>query len=81
MTDQLMAVAREIDMAEYYRQLGPLGPILTDPSVTEIMVNGPDVICVEKGGRLIKSSLKFENEQQLLDVITFIVNSVGRQDR
>ena len=79
MTNQLLAVAREVDMAEYYRQLGPIGPILTDPSVTEIMVNGPDVICVEQGGRLIKSSLKFDNEQQLLDVITFIVNSIGRK--
>jgi len=79
MTDQLLAVAREIDMAEYYRQLGPLGPILTDESVTEIMVNGPDVICVEQGGRLIKSSLKFDDEQQLLDVITFIVHSIGRK--
>ncbi|MFN2463523.1 MAG: CpaF family protein, partial [Candidatus Dormibacteria bacterium] len=65
-------------MTEYYSNLGPIGPILTDPSVSEIMVNGPDTICVEHGGRLVKSSLKFESEQQLLDVITFIVNSVGR---
>ncbi|GAC1331698.1 MAG: hypothetical protein NVSMB17_09930 [Candidatus Dormibacteria bacterium] len=79
MPDQLLAVAREVDMAEYYRQLGPMGPILSDPSVTEIMVNGPDVICVEKGGRLVRSSIKFDSEQQLLDVITFIVNSIGRK--
>lgn len=76
---ELVAVEREIDMPEYYRQLGPIGPILTDPSVTEIMVNGPDTICVEQNGQLIKSTLKFDSEQQLLDVITFVVRSVGRK--
>jgi pilus assembly protein CpaF len=79
MAGQLMAVAREIDMAQYYSELGPLGPMLLDPSVTEIMVNGPDTVVVEQKGQLLRSSIRFENEQQLLDVITFIVNSIGRQ--
>ena len=79
MAEQLMAVARDVDIAEYYRSLGPLGPMLNDPSVTEIMVNGPDTVVVEQGGQLRRSNITFENEQQLLDVITFIVKSIGRQ--
>ncbi|MGI8610092.1 MAG: CpaF family protein [Candidatus Dormibacteria bacterium] len=79
MAEQLVAVAREVDMAEYYRALGPLGAMLNDPSVTEIMVNGPDTVVVEQNGQLLRSSVRFESEQQLLDVITFIVKSIGRQ--
>jgi pilus assembly protein CpaF len=79
LAETLLAPARQIDMASYYRQLGPLGPMLTDPSVTEVMVNGPDTIVVEQKGQLLRSSLKFDSEQQLLDVIDFIVTSIGRK--
>lgn len=66
-------------MADYYRSLGPLGPMLDDPTVTEIMVNGPDTVVVEQGGQLRRSTVRFDDEQQLLDVITFIVESIGRR--
>jgi pilus assembly protein CpaF len=79
LAQELLAAAHETDMADYYRQLGPIGPMLTDPTVSEVMVNGPDVVVVEQGGQLRRAAVRFESEQQLLDVINFIVNSVGRK--
>jgi pilus assembly protein CpaF len=79
LTETLVAPTRTIDMADYYRHLGPIAAMLTDPSVTEVMVNGPDTIVVEQKGQLRKSNVKFDSEQHLLDVIDFIVTSIGRK--
>lgn len=59
--------------------LGPLEPFLADPEVTEIMVNGPDAIYVEKRGKLILSESQFLDEQQLLGIIERIVAPIGRR--
>ncbi len=58
---------------------GPLQRLLDDPAITEIMVNGPDMIYVEKGGKLIRSSARFVSETQLRGVIERIVSRVGRR--
>jgi pilus assembly protein CpaF len=58
---------------------GPLEPLLRDPDVTEIMVNGFDSIFVEKGGRLYPTSLKFSDERHLRQTIDRIVSRVGRR--
>jgi pilus assembly protein CpaF len=58
---------------------GPLQPLLEDPTVTEIMVNGADKIYVERGGRLALSTARFRTEQQLRRVIEKIVSRVGRR--
>ena len=68
-----------IDLAEYYSQLGPIQPLVEDDRVTEVMVNGPDHIYVEMGGKLVLTNLKFNDEDHLLNVIQFIVRSVGRR--
>jgi len=59
--------------------LGPIEPFLADPSVTEIMVNGPSKIYVERGGRLTITGKCFLNEQQVRDVIERIVMPLGRR--
>ena len=59
--------------------LGPLQPILEDPTVTEIMVNGPKRIYIEKSGRLQLSDKVFTSEAQLRTVIDRIVSRVGRR--
>jgi len=58
---------------------GPLQRLLDDPTVTEIMVNGPDMVYVEQDGRLTLSSARFTSEEQLRRVIERIVSRVGRR--
>ena len=58
---------------------GPLQALLDDPNLTEIMVNGPDQIFVERDGRLTLSPARFRSEAQLRRVIEKIVSRVGRR--
>ena len=59
--------------------LGPLEDLLVDPSVTEIMVNGPNKIYVEKDGKITISGMKFTSAFHLRKVIERIVAPLGRQ--
>lgn len=59
--------------------LGPLEDLLEDPTVTEIMVNGPDKIYVEKNGKIGVSGMKFTSAFHLRKVIERIVAPLGRQ--
>jgi pilus assembly protein CpaF len=59
--------------------LGVLEPLLDDPSVTEIMVNGPDRVFVERGGRVEEAGISFANEAQLYQTIDRIVSQVNRR--
>jgi pilus assembly protein CpaF len=58
---------------------GPLQALLDDPELTEIMVNGPDQIFVERNGKLTLSGARFRDETQLRRVIEKIVSRVGRR--
>ncbi|MBN2008855.1 Flp pilus assembly complex ATPase component TadA [candidate division KSB1 bacterium] len=58
--------------------LGPLEELLEDDTVTEIMVNRPDQIYIEKNGKLILSGTRFMSDQQVLNVIQRIVAPLGR---
>jgi len=59
--------------------LGPLEPLLHDPEITEIMVNAPDEIFVERHGRLEEVDAAFRDEQHILQVIERIVGPIGRR--
>jgi pilus assembly protein CpaF len=59
--------------------LGVLEPLLADPTVTEIMVNGVDEIFVERDGRIQKADIAFGDEQQLYQTIDRIVSQVNRR--
>jgi septum site-determining protein MinD len=59
--------------------LGPLEELLADPTVTEIMVNGCDMIYTEKSGKLILSNVTFTSNLQLRVVIERIVSPLGRR--
>ncbi len=59
--------------------LGVLEPLLADPDVTEIMVNGPDQVYVERAGRLTLSGTRFSSTEQLLQTIDRIVSQVNRR--
>src|SRR5881398_2085715 len=57
---------------------GPLDPLLHDRSVSEIMVNGPDQVFIERRGVLTKAEVRFDDENQLLETIRRMVATTGR---
>jgi len=59
--------------------LEPVGEYLRDPTVTEIMVNGPDEIFIERKGRLLLTESKFPNETALQAAIRNILQYVGKR--
>jgi len=59
--------------------LGPLEPLLEDPDISEIMVNGPGQVYVERHGKLELTSTVFRDNQQVMNVLNRIVSSVGRR--
>ena len=58
---------------------GPLQPLLADPAVSEIMVNGTKSIYIEKNGRLTQADIRFSDEESLRKVINRIVAPLGRR--
>jgi pilus assembly protein CpaF len=58
---------------------GPLEPLLQDPSVSDILVNGANSIFVERRGRLEPTQARFQNEAHLMRIIEKIVSAVGRR--
>ncbi len=67
------------DIGDSILGLGPLEPFIRDPEVTEVMVNDPDTIYVERGGKIYWSGAKFFSEEQLRRTIDKIVGRVGRR--
>ncbi len=59
--------------------LGPLEPLLRDPEISDILINGADTVFVEKKGRLQKVDVKFNGNAHLMQIIDRIVSAVGRR--
>ena len=59
--------------------LGPLEPLLRDPTITDIMVNGPKVVYIERRGRLEPVDIAFHDDRHLLQIIQRIVGRIGRR--
>lgn len=57
---------------------GPLQPLLDDPSVSEVMVNGPNMVYVERNGQLQQTDVRFENDDAILRIIDKIILPLGR---
>jgi pilus assembly protein CpaF len=58
---------------------GPLEPLLKDPSITEIMVNGPKNLYIERAGKIERVSAAFENDDHVMRIIDRIVAPLGRR--
>ena len=59
--------------------LGPLEPLLADPSVDEVMVNGPGAVYVERRGRLEPAGVAFSGEAELMNAIERVLAPLGRR--
>jgi len=59
--------------------LGPIEPLLDDDGITEIMVNGPTAVYIERAGRVEPTDIKFENNDHVLRIIDRIVSPLGRR--
>lgn len=81
--DEYVTIEERIDITERVydsiRGLGILDSIMKDEEITEVMINGPDGIFVEKKGSLYKLDQTFDDERQLEDIIQKIVGQAGRE--
>jgi pilus assembly protein CpaF len=59
--------------------LGPLEPLLQDPTVSDILVTTPHLVYVERAGKLYRTSVEFKDDSHLLRIIEKIVSRVGRR--
>jgi pilus assembly protein CpaF len=59
--------------------LGPLEPLIRDMTITDILINGPKTVYIERQGRLQRSDVVFNDERHLLQIVQRIVNRVGRR--
>ncbi|MBV9482639.1 MAG: CpaF family protein [Acidobacteria bacterium] len=68
-----------LEILEEVFGLGPLEPLLKDPSVSDILVNGPKEVYVERAGVLEETNVTFKNDAHLMHVINKVVSAVGRR--
>src|SRR6266853_1308129 len=59
--------------------LGPLEPLLKDPSISDILVNGFDNVYVERAGRMVETNVRFKDQAHVRIIIERIVSAVGRR--
>ena len=67
------------EVRQEVKGFGPLDPLLCDPSVSDILVNGPANVYVEVGGKLRKTNVRFKDNAHLMNIIERIVSKVGRR--
>ncbi|MDB5335402.1 MAG: Type secretion system hydrolase TadA/VirB11/CpaF, TadA subfamily, partial [Planctomycetaceae bacterium] len=72
-------LAKDIYQVTTTHFLGPIMPLLDDPQVSEVLVNGPDVVYYEKAGIIHRSDLKFPNDAALMAAAVNIAEYVNRQ--
>jgi pilus assembly protein CpaF len=58
---------------------GPIQPLLDDPSVSEVMVNGPNCVYAERKGKLVKTDVKFRDNDHVREIIENIIRPLGRR--
>lgn len=58
---------------------GPINPLLLDPEISEVMVNGPDQVYVERNGKIELSYVQFRDDEHVMHIIEKIVSPIGRR--
>jgi pilus assembly protein CpaF len=67
------------DILDELTGFGPIQPLLEDPDISEVMVNGPKKVFVEKGGKLTRSPITFDDDDHVLRIIDRIILPLGRR--
>ncbi len=67
------------DILDELTGFGPIQPLLDDPQITEVMVNGPRKVFIEKNGKLTKTAVTFDDDDHVLRVIDRIILPLGRR--
>ena len=83
-TEQITLNAAErdrlaVELAEDAMGLGPIAPLMADPAVTDVLVNGPEHVYVERFGRITRADVRFRDNDHVLRVIERIAATVGRR--
>ena len=72
-----------VQMLQYLQEelvgYGPINPLLDDDTVTEVMVNGPNHVYFERGGRITETDIRFHDDEHVVRVIQRIVEPLGRR--
>ena len=80
---QYFSIQTRVDLVQQVyssiRGFGLLDSIISDDTITEVMINGPDNIFIEKSGKLTKLDASFESQRRLEDIIQRIVGMAGRE--
>lgn len=86
LSEQKMLPYNNLELVQLCHQLvdemngiGPIQPLLEDDSISDILVNGPDTVYIERFGKLHKTDIRFRDAQHVLNVAQRIVNAVGRR--
>ncbi len=83
LTDKYLPIQTKLAIAQHLyssiRGFGLLDSIISDDTITEVMINGTDRIFIEKGGRVSRLDTKFESQRRLEDIIQRIVGLAGRE--
>lgn len=67
------------EIVDEFTGFGPIQPLLDDPDVSEVMVNGPKKVFIEKNGRLTKSGVTFDDDDHVMRIIDRIILPLGRR--
>jgi pilus assembly protein CpaF len=72
-------IPREVYEETLLQFFAPIRPFLEDPSVSEVMINGPDQIFIERKGKLYKTDATFDSKESLISVLRNAAQFVGKQ--
>jgi pilus assembly protein CpaF len=67
------------EIVDEFTGFGPIQPLLDDPEISEVMVNGPKKVFIEKNGRVSKSSVTFDDDDHVMRIIDRIILPLGRR--
>ena len=67
------------EIVDEFTGFGPIQPLLDDPDVSEVMVNGPNKVFIEKNGKVTKSGVTFDDDDHVMRIIDRIILPLGRR--